>query len=389
MKKFLIIILAIIAIILFSYYLYYEGIFEKKIELNLSYSIPLETSPPELNLKSITDIKDAFRYLINKSQKSIYIAGLYFTSKINWRIRRDLKRAIKRGVKIKFLLQDSDFSRNELRKLHITKYPNVEVQFINIAPLGQKKWGQFHNKYAIFDKKYAIVGSANFSYPAFNHNVEIDALIVDKDIVYQLTQIFFQDLRYGKYKIFPIIKPAYFNFSNLILRPIFLAESAPREINIPELPDISDVIEFLLKNAKKEVVLEVYAFTSNKINYPLFYRLMCSAIKKNITIKLLINSECYEKNKYVKFAIDELKKLGIKIKKLKIKEITNAEYSAMHSKVLIVDKKYVLLGSSNWTKSGMLENREIAIVSSQTQFVYPLYKKFYKDWNSKFSEIIQ
>lgn len=386
MKK-LLLALSIIIGLLAIYYIYYTGVFEKETVIELSYSVPLETSPDEINMPDIIDVKDAFRYLVNHSQKSIYIAGLYFTSKINWRIKRDLKRAIKRGVKVKFLLQDSKFSRNEFNRLKLSKYTNVEVRFINIAPLGKRDWGTFHNKYSIFDEKYAIVGSANFSYPAFNHNIEINALIVDKTIVSQLTRLFMQDFKYATYKILPTYTSSF--VSSIELRPIFLAETAPREINSPDIPDVSDVIKILLKNAKKEINLEIYAFTSNETNYPLLYNLLKSASEKNIDVKLIVDSDTYNKNEYVKYAINRLKEAGLKIKKFNIDKLTRAEFSAVHSKLLIVDKKYVLLGSCNWSKGGMLENREIAIISSQTQFVFPLYRKFYKDWNSPFSEFIR
>ena len=387
MRKFLIIFL-ILAIGFF--YFYYQGIFERKIEISLNNSIPLETSPKKLNSKNIIDVSDAFKFLLNKSRKSIYIAGLYFTSNIDWRIKRDIRRAIKRGVHFKFLLQDSDFSKTEFSNLGLSKYTNVEVRFIDISKLGNNKWGDFHNKYAIFDERYAILGSANFSYPAFYNNVEINGLLVETNIVRKLVEIFLKDFNYAKNKV---IHTQFFSLrldiSNLFTNKIFLVETAPSEINSPEIPDNSEVIEYILKNSKKEILLEIYAFTSNETNFPILFNLIKDSLKRNVEVKILIDKNNYDTKLYIKDCIDELCKLGCKVKKLNIRKASGEEFSAVHSKLLIVDRKYVLFGSCNWTKAGMQENRELSVVTTYTEFVNKFNEKFLSDFNSKFSEEVR
>jgi phosphatidylserine/phosphatidylglycerophosphate/cardiolipin synthase-like enzyme len=381
-KKFIGLLVLFLILIIIT--IFYFRLFEKKIKIDLSASIPIESSPPPLNLKEIVDIKDAFKFLLTKSEKSIYVAGLYFTSNINREIIKNLKRAIKRGVKIKFLLQDSEFAKSEFKKLNIDKFTNVEVRFVDVSKLGETKWGDFHNKYVIFDEKYAVLGSANFSYPAFNSNIEISALIVDKEIVKQLTEIFFRDYEYTYNKI-PIFPQFYFiSASNYLSKNnITLVESVPPPLNSPDILDMEDAVQYLLDNAQNEILLEIYAFTSNETNYPLLYNSLVNAHKRNVNVKIIVDNLIYTQNEYAKYAIDKLQMMGLNIKKIKLTEKKN-EFNVDHSKLLIVDKKYVLISSCNFSKSGFKENREIGIVTTYTQIVYPLYKKFLLTFESKY-----
>ncbi|MDD5066143.1 MAG: hypothetical protein PHF84_03760, partial [bacterium] len=114
-------------------FLYYYSSGDSLVPLNLSRSRPLETSPPLLNSKNIEEIKDTFRRLVNQSRKEILIAGLYITSNLNRDILKEIKKAVKRGVHIKFLLDDSEFSRKEFFKLGLARYKNVRYHFLNVA----------------------------------------------------------------------------------------------------------------------------------------------------------------------------------------------------------------------------------------------------------------
>ena len=332
------------------------------------------------------DIKNAFELLIKKSRKYIYISAPYFTSQINQQIIKELKNSIQRGIKIKFLLADSTFSRKEFSKLNLKKYNNVEIQYINIAELGSNSYGDIHSKYAIFDGIYAILGSANFSYPAFNDNIEINALIVDKPVIKDLETIFNLDWNYAENNFIDYsYKPSPSKFITLI-------ESAPEPINYPFIKDIKDILIELFENDKKEINLEVYTISYKKKYFPFYYNLFKNARDRGVLIKILICQSTYDaldkdKNKYSNMhsVIKDLKKIGIKIRKLNIRDITGKKYSCLHSKMLIVDNKSVMLGSNNWTENAISENREIAILTTYSQIVNPLKKKFEMDWNSNYS----
>ncbi len=365
--------------------------------INLNYSIPLETSPAAVNSKDIVDVKDAFKFLTSKANKYIYIAGLYFTANMNKDIIKELEKAVKRGVKLRFLFSDTEFSRREFFNLKLSKLKNVEVAFIDVAELGQSKWGQMHNKYAVFDDKYAIIGSANFSYPAFNDNIEINMLVTETNIVKDMKRIFLYDWQYAKTG--KLQKKSFFASVNTIdlSKPIILLESTPFELDTPDIPNIVDGITVLLNSAKKNIDLEIYAITSTYSNFPLYITLLKKALERGVKIRILTSQSTYDalnddgeyKYPHIRAAINALKDVGItEIKKFNIWEAAKTHYSAVHSKLLLVDSKYVMLGSNNWTKSASQENIEMAIITSMTQIVRPLQRKFNKDWNSPFAEHI-
>ncbi len=377
----------------FTFHCYYEPIKE----ISLVQSIPLETSPALINTESIIDVKDAFRFLINKAEKDILISGLYFTSNINKSIKYELKKAIKRGVKLKFLLADSPFSRKQFFNLDFHRFNNVEIHFVDISQLGERPYGQLHSKYTIVDGKYAMLGSANFSYPAFNDNVEINSLVIDKEVIADMEKVFYTDWDYAIDKKLPKKADMFlpFNISTLN-KPMVLLESAPEEINLWEIPDIREAIYFLFQHAHKEIDLEIYTITSDKEHFPFYYNLIKNASQRGIKIRILVSQSTYDakddegeiKYTYMRNAINDLKKLDLKLKKLNIWDITGTRYSALHSKLLIVDNKYVMLGSNNYSKGATYENRELAIITTYTQIVYPLSKKFKKDWNCQYSECL-
>lgn|GEM_PF-6969035 len=368
------------------------------VKVNLDQSIPLETSPAQINSPSIVDVKDAFRFLIHNSVKSIHICGLYFTSNLNKSILKELKRAIERGVDVSFLFADSPFSRREFFNLDLSGYTNVKVQFSDIAGLGNSPYGQIHAKYAIFDGRYAMLGSANFSYPAFNDNIEINALIVETEIVRSLERIFTLDWNWALIKGSPVksgITPDITD-ADLYQKAITLLEGAPFEINLEDVPDIDQAISSLFKKAKIQIDLELYTITSDKDHFSFYYDLIKEAAARGVKIKLLISQSTYDavddsgniKYTYMHDAINDLLKLNIEIKKFNIWKMTGTQYSAVHSKLLIVDGRYVMLGSNNYSKGATYENREIAVMTSYTQIVFPLKRKFSSDWNSGYSELL-
>ncbi len=374
---------------IFIFYLIFNFFCSSTKKINIRHSIPLETSPAVLNSKAIMDIKDAFELLLKESSKYIYINAPYFTSNINQNIINELRNAIIRGVKVKFLLADTPFSRQEFSKLNFKRYNNVEIQFADISELGANSYGEIHAKYAIFDGVYAILGSANFSYPAFNDNIEINVLIVDGPVIKDLENVFDLDWNFAKGKSFDYTyKPLPGSITTLL-------ESAPDPINYSFIMDIKEILIELFENAKKEINLEVYVISYKKQFFPFYYDLFKKARSRGVEVKILISQSTYEvkngdKNKYLNMrsVISDLQKIGVKIRKLNIWDITGNEYNSLHSKLLIIDNKFAMLGSNNWTESAISENREIAILTTNDQIVKPLKKKFDRDWNSKYSEPI-
>lgn len=367
-----------------------ECLFTPVRDLAITRSEPLETAPAGLNSPRITDLKDAFPCLVRQTRREIRIAGLYFTSNMNPCIVRELMKALKRGVKIFFLFADSDFSRREFFSLPFQKSANTFVRFADIAGLGRSPYGELHSKYAVFDQRAAVLGSANFSYPAFNDNLEANALVTEPEVIRGMKEIFDSDWAYASGTTDTLKAPSSFrSVPPDLIRPLFLLQSGPEELLRPGIPLIRDGIEALVRHARKGIDLEVYNITSSRTSFPFYHDLLETARQRKVAVRVLINQNTFDekddegrfKNRYFRDSVRDLLKLGIRVKKINLAPLTKTAYSYDHSKLLLVDGAYAMLGSNNWSKSATYENRELAVITSRTEIVYPLKARFDASWD--------
>jgi len=143
---------------------------------------------------------------INKAQHTIYIvmysAGYYPTHPEgpDRKVYGAMFDAVKRGVRVKIILDASDWNPNNTRKNEITanylKEGGVEVYW-------DPPEITTHSKIVIVDTLLCIVGSTNWTYYAFAHNNESSLLIESRTLAERLTQ-FFTDLLRVSTKELPI-----------------------------------------------------------------------------------------------------------------------------------------------------------------------------------------
>jgi len=114
----------------------------------------------------------------------------------------------------------------------------------------------------------------------------------------------------------------------------------------------SSVIEEMLTNAKREVVITIYMISDMKV-----VENVKKALEKGITIEIFINnSELVTNGNDAINAIFNLKK---SYQYLRIYNIYN---DVLHAKILVGDNKHVLIGSANLTFSGMVKNYELGFL---------------------------
>ncbi|WP_197972075.1 phospholipase D-like domain-containing protein [Nitrosophilus labii] len=126
------------------------------------YILPYEAKPAlDTLLKSI-----------DLSKNQIDIAIYSFT---NRKIAKHLKKAAKRGVKIRIIFDKESNLYNKRSQLrYLAKYKNIKTYIISGKPFKKNdSYGKMHMKLMIIDNKRVILGSANYSYSAFGKNYEI------------------------------------------------------------------------------------------------------------------------------------------------------------------------------------------------------------------------
>lgn len=109
---------------------------------------------------------------IRSANTSIYLEAYGFTSRI---IIDQLVEASKRGVKVRVILDRSNFS--EKKNPFISELRDASIEIVK-----DKVPGIAHNKIIIIDDEIVITGSFNFTESADKRNAENVIIINDRDL---------------------------------------------------------------------------------------------------------------------------------------------------------------------------------------------------------------
>ena len=289
---------------------------------------------------------------INNAKKSIDMA-VYGYSRTP-EIEEALLSAQKRGVKIR-LVYDSDIKGSNI-------YPDTDI-LTKIIPNNMSDINSneakniMHNKFYIFDDKILITGSANLSHTdmsGFNSNSEI---VIES---YEIAQIYkneFEQMFEGKFHNDKKSQnPKCVNISGSNIDIYFS----------PQDKSISKAVIPLINKAEHYIYIPTFVLTDKNITSALI-----SAKKRGVDVRIIIDalnaSVQHSKHK-------ELRNGGILVK-------TENYAGKMHSKSMLIDDNYTIVGSMNFSFSGENKNDENLIVI-QNPHMTKAYKEFFLyQWN--------
>ncbi|NPE26626.1 phosphatidylserine/phosphatidylglycerophosphate/cardiolipin synthase family protein [Methanococcoides sp. SA1] len=129
-----------------------------------------------------------YKKLIGRARDSVLIETPYFVPSM--KIRRAMRRAIKRGVKVKLILpRKSDLGFVDiLRNRYLGKLYRMGVKIYYYPKIS-------HSKLLIVDEKFFLLGSSNLDYRSFKFQYEINLIGRDKDLIESLRKFFRSGLR--------------------------------------------------------------------------------------------------------------------------------------------------------------------------------------------------
>jgi len=158
--------------------------------------------------------------------------------------------------------------------------------------------------------------------------------------------------------------------SVLLLYIAFLPPSAcagcNAKVSFVFSPDAqADVVSFI-HSAQKTIDIEMYVFTSDDI-----IRELGEAEKRGVQVRVIMEPRVDDSRKQKVF--DTLAALGCEMK------WASFTYKLTHSKFVIVDGKRALVGSINFSKSALNDNREAA-VELEGDKVSEIVSVFEEDW---------
>ena len=127
---------------------------------------------------------------IDTAKTTINLAIYNFTHKD---IAKRLKKAAKRGVKIKIIFDEKSVRKKQGKSMlyYLAKYKNIQVYKLKGKLAKSKKHhGIMHMKMAVIDRKTVIFGSANWTYSAFSNNYELLYINEHKEIAKKCEKYF-------------------------------------------------------------------------------------------------------------------------------------------------------------------------------------------------------
>lgn len=278
---------------------------------------------------------------INSSKTSIDIA-LYGWDNIK-EIYNALLDAKSRGVKIRLVY---DTSKNNY-------YPQTQ-SLVSIADNSSTDTMKFlmHNKFMIFDKKSIVTGSMNFTktgFSGFNTNciffinsTEIAKIYLDE----------FEQMLNGKFhQEKSVVSHKTVSFGNTKITPLF----SPKDKAI-----VNNIIP-IINSAQKYIYIPAFILTHDDLANSLI-----KAKTRGVDVKIISDATSPSSSRS---KVKTLRQANIPVK------VENYA-GKVHSKSIIIDDKYIISGSMNFTNSGENKNDEnCLIIEDQRLAVY--YKGFF------------
>lgn len=292
-------------------------------KINLIENVEIFRTP---NLELLED----FIEKIKNAKKNIYIEVYMFTEK---RILQALKEAKNKWIEIKVVLERNPYLSENINNKTFDELKNAWIE-VNWSK--QKNYNLNHSKLFIIDD-LAIISTWNLTYSIFSTNRDFLVFTEDKRIVETLKKIFETDFKWEK--------KDFYN-ENLVISPNISREK----------------LEKLLLSAEKNIKIYIQYLKDKKIN-----DLLKNLKQKNIDIEIIVDKSAIE-NEETK----DLQKSGINIKAFNWKK--------MHSKVILVDEKYVFVWSVNFSEYSLDKNREMWIILKNEGIVKRILEIFKNDF---------
>lgn len=119
-------------------------------------------------------IREAYANALLAAREEVSIANSYFVP--DWRIRRSLAQAAKRGVSVRVLVPGSSDIRSVWYAMRAT-YSSLLSRGVRIF---EWQGPMMHAKAAVVDRRWCAVGSYNLDHRSLRHNLEVNLHAVDE-----------------------------------------------------------------------------------------------------------------------------------------------------------------------------------------------------------------
>lgn len=365
-------------------------------DIEIIESTPVGTT---LDNPDIRDAKDVWIEMIKNAKKRIDIAQFYVANDTKHLVLQhvvdELKKAGKRGVHIRFLIDSKFYSTypDDADKLRLIK--NLTLKTIDYGKLAG---GVMHAKYFIIDDKTVYFGSQNFDWRSLTQIHELGLLVKNKKFASMVKDVFNTDweIASGMSKFKALKRKKYWipitvgeKNEDVQITPVF----APKKV-IPDrrLSNEKNILK-LIKDAHSRIEVQVMTFSpvgySGEFYFRLFEALM-EAANKGVNVRLIVTdwSVGHPAIDYLK-SMSILPNIDVKISSIPLAPEGFIPYARVeHCKYMVVDDDKAWIGSSNWTKDYFYSSRNVGAVVKGKKMNQDLHRIFQKSWDSPYTEFV-
>lgn len=285
---------------------------------------------------------------INSAQTSIDIAAYGWDS--NPYLENALNEAKLRGVTVRLVYDEMSGNKIYPETTNLVKIVNNSQSDLTTDNNSSRML--MHNKFIIFDNQKVITGSANFSrtgLSGFNAN---SMVLINSAYVADEYKKEFEQMLSGKFHTYK---------TQIQHRTYLLGDTKVTTLFSPKDSIITNNIIPLINNAKEYIYIPAFLITHNSMIESLI-----SAQKRGIDIKIIVDATYSSSNRK---KIKKLRDSGIKLK------VENYA-GKMHSKTLIIDDRYIVTGSMNFSYAGETKNDENVLILENAKLAKH-YKGFF------------
>ena len=310
-------------------------IFQKQVESqSQEFSLEDIQESPDSKKLWVTPSKDFLKKLvseIDKAKSSVYVEVYIFTERD---LRDALIRAHHRGVEVKILLENNPYKAPYLNDGHHELFVENGVNVRWSDPLN---YSLNHTKLLIIDDK-SYVSTGNFSYSTFTKNRDIFVEIFDKEIVWKLKELFMLDFEHKQWGVF--------------LDALVISPYSSRQKLEAMIASATESIDFYFPYMSDDWLEQVFS----------------QAVDRGVNLRGVVSRDFVKEEGDL---IRGLQNIGW--------DIRTMSWPKLHAKSILVDKKYLYIGSINFSNFSLDKNREIGIILSDQKNISDFSRLFESD----------
>jgi phosphatidylserine/phosphatidylglycerophosphate/cardiolipin synthase-like enzyme len=284
-----------------------------------------------------------------------------------------LERAARRGVQVRFLVEQKFLKQTQPTLQRIASWPNTQTRVLDWSKLdpknGRHGGGIIHAKFMVIDGEVGYLGSQNFDWRSLSHVQELGAVVREPRIAAQMQAVFDHDwqaagLQAASAEV-KVLQPSLHQAAQHDQNAYLVA--SPPEWLPPGVGASEDELVRLIGLARSKLQIQVMKYEPldhKKQWYAPIDNALRAAAARGVQVELLVSDWNADAP-----GIQWLQSLSL-VPKVAVKMVTIPPHSSgfiafarvIHGKYMIADGQTLWLGTSNWQGGYFDESRNLELV---------------------------